>query len=302
MAEPPPLTMALRRLLKKVVDEHLCSTKQPLFAQRKHRCDRMRLAAVFVISICVDPAAGFEFPKLPTIFKPSSTTAAKAVTTVDQKKADLLEAVSFTSNGKTASTETQARVLSIVREIEKAAPVPDTLLSDPEQAKGLDGTWFLQYTSPSKVGGVGSADDDWKPLSEDGAVETRQFTAKGTVSAAGVTVDTSNRNTKQIFDLAKSSVSNEVNLDFGKVTVKGPFRLSTNVPNRVIVGFEELNVDLNVGISLRLGWLFSLIKTLKGDFPGGWLETTYLGKDMRIGRGNKGTMFVLTRDSDAVKP
>lgn len=264
----------------------------------------MRFAVVLAFSVGANPAAAFDFPKLPTFFKPPSTSTQTEPAPLEQMKSELLEAVSFTQNGKTASTETQARVLSIVRGIEKAAPVPDTLLTDPNEAKGLDGTWFLQYTSPSEVGNVGKADGDWKPISasEDGAVETRQFTAKGTVTAAGVTVDTSNRGTKQIFDVKKSTVSNTVNLDFGKVTVKGTFRRSENVPNRAIVAFEDLEFELNGGIKLRLGWLFSLIKTIKGTDVGGWLETTYLGEDMRIGRGNKGTMFVLTRTENAVKP
>lgn len=264
----------------------------------------MRQHAIIVLSIIVYPAAAFDFPKFPTLFKPPKSTLTAAGSDLAQNKAELLEAVSFTGNGKTASPEIQARVLSIVREIEKAAPVPDNLLADPSEAERLDGTWFLQYTSPSEVGDVGKADGDWKPLSaaEDGAVETKQFTAKGTVSAAGVTVDTSNRSTKQIFDVAKSTVSNEVNLDFGKVTVRGPFRQSEKVPNRAIVAFENLDIELNSGISLQLGWIFSLLKKLKGRDVGGWLETTYLGEDMRIGRGNKGTMFVLTRDPDAVKP
>lgn len=263
-----------------------------------------RIAALVAVAIGANQVAAFEFPKLATIFKPPSPVSTPAGPALEQEKANLLEAISFTQNGKSASIETQARVLSIVRGIEKAAPVPDTLLTDPNEAKDLDGTWFLQYTSPSEVGGVGKDDEDWKALSaaEDGAVETRQFTAKGTVSAAGVTVDTSNRSTKQIFDVARSTVSNEVTLDFGKVVVKGPFRRSENVPNRAIVAFNDLDLELNSGICLRLGWLFALIKTVKGSDVGGWLETTYLGEDMRIGRGNKGTMFVLTRDPDAVKP
>ena len=38
------------------------------------------------------------------------------------------------------------------------------------------------------------------------------------------------------------------------------------------------------------------------DFPianreqKGWLEVTYLDKDMRLGRGNEGSVFVLTKD------
>lgn len=137
---------------------------------------------------------------------------------------------------------------------------------------------------------------------KDKAIETKQFTAKGTVSAVGITVDTSNRVVKQIFDIAKGEVANEINFDWGKLTVRGPFEPSDKVSNRAIVAFEELLIEPNNGPVVNLSFLFAAIKTLKGSDVGGWLETTYLSEDMRIGRGNKGTMFVLTRDRDAVKP
>ena len=37
---------------------------------------------------------------------------------------------------------------------------------------------------------------------------------------------------------------------------------------------------------------------LLGDEAKGWLDTSYLGKDVRISRGNKGTTFVLVREAE----
>ena len=37
---------------------------------------------------------------------------------------------------------------------------------------------------------------------------------------------------------------------------------------------------------------------LLGDEARGWLDTTFLGKDVRISRGNKGTTFVLVREAE----
>jgi len=270
----------------------------------------MRQANIFFLALSVylettAIATAFEFPSVPTFFKPPPvTTVPTATVSLERKKAELLGAISNTQKGKTATLETQAQVLTIVRELEKNAPVPDDLLKNADKAKALDGTWYLQYTSPSDIGDIGgSVDDKWKPLEapQDGFVETKQFTAKGTVSAAGLTVDTSNRTTKQVFDVEKSTVRNEVNADFGKTIVGGPFRLSKDVPNRAIVEFEDLVIEFNGGMKLNLGWVFSLISKFRGGV-GGWLETTYLDEDMRIGRGNKGTMFVLTRDPDVVRP
>jgi hypothetical protein len=37
---------------------------------------------------------------------------------------------------------------------------------------------------------------------------------------------------------------------------------------------------------------------LLGDEAKGWLDTSYLGRDVRISRGNKGTTFVLVRETE----
>lgn len=255
-------------------------------------------------------ASSFQFPTLPNFFKPPTTTGAGSGSgLLEQQKEELLDAVSFTQNGKTASPATQAKVLSIVREIEKAAP-PRLLFNDPNEANKLDGVWYLQYTSPSEIEDEEALIETWKPVDpveygivkKESAIETKRFTAKGSVAAAGITVDTSNKVVKQIFNVAKSEVANEINFDWGRLTVSGPFVSSEKVSNRAIVAFKDLQIEFNNGPTLSLGFIFSAIQNIKGSDVGGWLETTYLGDDMRIGRGNKGTMFVLTRDREAVKP
>ena len=40
---------------------------------------------------------------------------------------------------------------------------------------------------------------------------------------------------------------------------------------------------------------------LLGDEAKGWLDTSYLGRDVRISRGNKGTTFVLVREAEEAK-
>jgi PAP_fibrillin len=70
---------------------------------------------------------------------------------VAEKKAQLLEAISFTANGKNASPDLQKRVLAMVAELEANCPVSKSLLSNPSEGQALDGTWFLQYTSPSII-------------------------------------------------------------------------------------------------------------------------------------------------------
>lgn len=65
-------------------------------------------------------------------------------TQVTKKRDELLEAISFTGNGKNASLEKQEQVLTIVRDLEILAEPSVNLLTDRTQAKKLlDGVWYV---------------------------------------------------------------------------------------------------------------------------------------------------------------
>lgn len=223
----------------------------------------------------------------------------------------LFTAINGTNNGKTASVEQQQNILNIVRSIELSNPVLS--ISDPAISQLINGTWYLQYTSPSAVASDFKTEDDvapslpvWEPLNaEEGSsnIETRQFRAKGSVSAAGVVVDTSNKLVQQVLDVVDQKVINKVNFDWGNVVVSGKFRQSPTIANRAIVAFDKADICFSMPNSdkknavIHLGWVFSVIAAFRnGIRDNGWLETTYVDKTLRLGRGNKGTMFILTRE------
>jgi hypothetical protein len=239
---------------------------------------------------------------LPNIFKPPSLPKIQTESSAP-KEAELLEAISYTANGKNADIETQTRVLKLVRNLETTYPTSPTLLSNPNEAKILDGDWYLQYTQTSELDGVDS-EDAWVPVSAsegEAKIETRKFKAAGSVSGGGIPVDASKTTPKQSFDIAQSRVQNEILTGFGKVTVAGRFRQSSSVPTRAVVAFDTAKIALNIGLTLDISFLFGIRASLKGTDEAGWVETTYCSNDMRIGRGNKGSLFVLTRDINAVK-
>lgn len=146
--------------------------------------------------------------------------------------------------------------------------------------------------------------DVWAPedVTEGGKIKSKSYNNRGSVTAGGIKVDTSNKVTKQIFDVEKKRVINTVELDFGTVRVEADFRPSDTVSNRAIAGFDELEIKLKNGLAINLGFIFSALSIFRGTKDSGWLETTYLDDDMRIGRGNAGTLFVLTREQDAIQP
>lgn len=255
----------------------------------------------------------FQSFQLPNIFKPSSPPASIR----KEVEQNILDAVSNTQNGKLATPAQQRDILNLVAKIEQDYPSPS--LSDivTNQPDLIDGVWFLQYTSPSDIESLIESDDgesngdatggQWKVEDAEDKITTKKANLKGGVKAGVIDVDVSSKTPRQVFNLEKSTVMNEVILDNGLVRVGGPFRLSDKKDNRAVVAFDEGTVQLNdvflLGeLKLDLSPIFGLQSIFTGTKESGWLETTYLSEDVRIGRGNKGTCFVLTRDASAVVP
>ena len=239
---------------------------------------------------------------LPNIFKPPSLSIQTASNAAKDAEAQLIAAISNTANGKNADTETQSRVLSLVRSLETTYPTSPSLLSDPVESKILDGDWYLQYTQPSEIENADS--DKWIPYAASEGksnIETRKFKAAGSISSGGIPVDASKNIPKQSFDIVKSRVKNEIRTAIGQVTVAGRFRQSNAVPQRAVVAFDTAKIELSIGLILDISFLFKVRAAVKGTEESGWVETTYCSDDVRIGRGNKGSLFVLTRDIDTVK-
>jgi PAP_fibrillin len=264
-----------------------------------------------------------------------------------------LNAIRGTNNGKTATPQQQIQILQIVRDLEMAQP--NISITDPNTVSLLNGTWYLQYTSPSTVESTTTTttttnDDDnvdptqqpnqppppsssvtsssyvWEPNNAAlENVETRRFNARGTVSAAGITIDTSSNNAlvQQIFYTDTSTVMNRIyftkaksknssdsdnninnsvdNSNIKYALAGGTYRPSTIQPNRAIVAFNTAQIriptQLNFTITIPLGWIFAVVALFRnGNRDNGWLETTFIDASLRIGRGNKGTMFILTRE------
>ena len=272
-------------------------------------------ATIHILLFCigstsqVQTATAFSSFQLPKLFEPIFGNTLNAPASQKKQEAELLAALSSTQNGKNVTPSQQNNVLKMVTKLETKYPSPalaDILKNDATRSK-LDGTWFLQYTSPSIIEDLVDAeenDTEWAIENAEENITTKRYNAKGSVSAGGITVDVSKDPPKQIFELSKSSVFNEVNLDKGSVRVGGPFRLSEKKSNRVVVSFNELKIDTNFSFlpQLDLGFVFAMRAMIAGTGESGWLETTYLSDAIRIGRGNKGSMFVLTRDKADVTP
>lgn len=224
---------------------------------------------------------------------------------IENLKLQILQNIEPTSNGKTATKEQQITILQLVRQLELLSPPPTNLFQDNTCVNNINGTWYLQYTSPSSININDDniptkIDDDWMPIdAKEGIsnIETQPFNAKGTVSAAGIPVDAANKLVEQNINAFQRTVVNCIEFKWGTIIVSGTFKQSNTVPNRAIVAFDtaKIRIGKNDNIIIDLSFLFTVAAIIRQSNDNGWLETTYLDSSMRIGRGNKGTMFVLTK-------
>jgi len=177
-------------------------------------------------------------------------------------------------------------------ELEKKNPAPPDVLNQQNLLQILDGSWFLQYTISAKVGEPEKIEDTG---------------VQGVVNASGINVEASAGNVPiQTFNISNNYVGNTVKVDvpiLGTATVKvcGKFTVDRNIGRRAIVQFERLELlSKEDTIIFSAEWPFRLQRFLRpelanGDEKASWLDTTYLSETLRLGRGNKGSIFVLEK-------
>ena len=190
-----------------------------------------------------------------------------------------------------------AAVQSEFVSLETTAPAPPDLLWSEAGTKLIDGRWELLSTIAANVGsdelskGVGNA-----------------------VNASGLVLDASaERAPVQEVSVATGRVANEIQfpLPFDKKVVfrvAGQFAADSSDGRRANIEFDTLDCFVVSGRAvrrvLRAGWLFSIVRSLRpalingAEDEGSWLETTYISDRVRLGRGNKGSIFILQRCED----
>ena len=193
------------------------------------------------------------------------------------KKAELLEAIAGKNRGLLANEIDNVRVLSAIQQLEDT----NRTLKPLEAKDLLDGDWRLLYTTSKGILGL-----DRFPLFKLG-----QIYQCIRVSEAKI------YNIAEIIGLPMLE---------GLVSVAASFEPVSE--NRVNVIFERSII----GLQRFLGYqtpakLIQQIESGKKFVPldfkidrgeqKGWLDTTYLDEDMRVGRGNEGNVFVLTKEA-----
>lgn len=192
------------------------------------------------------------------------------------KKETLLSAIAGKNRGLLASEIEKVSLLSAIAQLEDLNPTPNPI----ERPDLLEGDWRLLYTTSRGLLGF-----DRFPFLQPGQI----YQCIRTEGA-------------RVYNLAEI-----VGIPFleGLVAVKATYQPVSE--RRVNVKFERSIIGLQRLVNYRSP--SALIEQIEAGkkFPPfdfsienrdqqGWLDITYLDEDLRIGRGNEGSIFVLTKE------
>lgn len=190
-------------------------------------------------------------------------------------KTALLEAIAGKNRGLLASDLDKVAILAAIAQVEDRNPTPRPL----EATELLEGNWRLLYTTSQELLKI-----DQLPLLK-----------LGQIYQCIRTRDARIYNVAEVYGLPFLE---------GLVSVAARFEAVSD--RRVQVKFERLILGLQRLANYRSANEFvqqleanqslpAIDISLNNREQSGWLDTTYLDQDMRIGRGNEGSVFVLTK-------
>ena len=191
------------------------------------------------------------------------------------KKAALMDAIALTNRGLLATQAQKQVILAAIANLEDSNPTPRPV----EANNLLDGNWRLLYTTSKALLNLDSL----------------PFCKLGQIYQC-IRVDTASvYNIAEIYGLPYLEGLVSVAAKFEPVSDR---RVQVKF-ERSIIGLQRL-IEYNSPVTfiqqIEAGRKFPGIDfAIKSDKQQGWLDITYIDNDLRIGRGNEGSVFVLTK-------
>lgn len=222
-------------------------------------------------------------------------------------KNDLRNAIASKNRGLSASESDRQMIASVIARVEDLNPTPAPL-SAPEL---LAGDWRLLYTTSQELLGI-----DRFPLAQLGNIyqcvrpkRSRIYNiaeVKSLPYCEALVSVVANFEPAQAENGEPAQETTGSGMGSGQAEAGESTRLSNRRVNvkfsRGVLGLQRAlgyqspaqyveKLEANEKLSLLQGLDF----TINSDRQQGWLEITYLDEDLRIGRGNQGSLFVLTK-------
>jgi hypothetical protein len=195
--------------------------------------------------------------------------------TNNSRKANLINAIAPVNRGLQMSENQRKMIFSAVSYLEELNP--NTSPNDTPEL--LDGNWLLLFTTSQELLGI-----DRFPLYKLGNIYQCLRVSEGKIF-----------NIAEVKGLPLLSGIVSVCANFTVVSEK---RVKVNFERLVagsqsLIGYRDVNSFINTLRSPKK--LLAIDFQIKREDQKGWLETTYLDQDLRIGRGNEGNLFVLKK-------
>lgn len=193
-----------------------------------------------------------------------------------KEKARLLEAIAGKNRGLLATDIDRVRVLSALEQLEDHNPNPKPL----EAKELLDGNWRLLYTTSKGILGL-----DRLPVLQLGQIYQCLRLSEGKLyniaEIIGVPLLEGLVSVVASFEAVSER---RVNVKFERYIIGSQRLLAYHSPNQFI---EEIESGKK---------FFPIDFSIENRDQKGWLEITYLDEDLRVGRGNEGNVFVLSKE------
>ncbi|PSR17880.1 fibrillin [filamentous cyanobacterium CCP3] len=193
-------------------------------------------------------------------------------------KAELLDAVAGANRGINSGPSDRAAIQAAAATLEGRNPTPDPL----QASDRLNGDWRLLYTTSRELLNI-----DRVPLASLGPIYQSIRLAENRIyNIAEVNGPPLLSGLVAVAATLEPVSSQRVNVRF----VRGVVGLRQALGYQSVAQFIE-RMQTTPKFSLLQGIDFSI----NPERQSGWLEVTYLDEDLRIGRGNQGSLFVLQK-------
>ena len=195
--------------------------------------------------------------------------------TSSTRKANLINAIAPVNRGLQMTENQRKAIFSAVAYLEELNPNP----APNQTPELLDGNWLLLFTTSQELLGI-----DRFPLYKLGNIYQCLRMAESKIF-----------NVAEIKGLPLLGGLVSVCANFTVVSEK---QIKVNFERLVagsqsLIGYRDVNSFIDTLRSPKR--LFAIDFKIKREDQKGWLETTYLDQDLRIGRGNEGNLFVLRK-------
>ncbi|MEH2191109.1 MAG: PAP/fibrillin family protein [Nostoc sp.] len=190
-------------------------------------------------------------------------------------KAALMDAIAGTNRGLLATEAQKQAILAAIANLEDFNPTPRPV----EAGNLLDGNWRLLYTTSKALLNL----------------DRLPFCKLGQIYQCIRVETTSVYNIAEIYGLPYLEGLVSVAAKFEPVSGR---RVQVKF-ERSIIGLQRL-IEYNSPVTfiqqIEEGRKFPAIDfPIKSDKQEGWLDITYIDNDLRIGRGNEGSVFILSK-------